>query len=366
MTGSGAVISSHFSQPKVSFVICTRNDDYAPSMAERQKKAFDVLFGQLDQQGVNSEIIIVDWNPMPDRPSMNELLAPPSQSQSISIRYISVPPEIHNQFQAADLTPMHAAAGWNVGIRRASGEFILPKSADTFYSDEIIRFLAQGILDRGEVYRCDRVDTPQNVLLQSMNPQSEDMLETYKRYCRPDQSAHPKIPNLHTNACGDFLLMHKEVWFQMGGFMESDSVLPPDVDGLALNAAVALGCREKILETPCVVMKPDHPSLHTRKIRHRYEIAWMFRHLMLLLSGVSEDKRLQSRMDKDYPRRLHQPTGYVMPSYAQNFIARILPWFTEGATPLLNPENWGCSHIDLQDITVCRASQTEKIGTIRP
>ena len=72
-----------------------------------------------------------------------------------------------------------------------------------------------------------------------------------------------RIPTLHTQACGDFLLMSRDLWRRIAGLHESKLPLFLDYDSLALHAAFALTRSETILPRQCCVYKLDH-SLKSR------------------------------------------------------------------------------------------------------
>jgi len=345
-------------QPLISFVIVSRNDNYAPSMEKRQKTAFKVLFEQLEKHSIVSEIILVDWNPPIDRPPLKNIFSIQPNSKNVAVRYIEVPPNIHYKYKYSRDIPIHVAAGWNTGIRRARGEFILPKSADTFYSNDVMKFLTRGHLDAQHVYRCDRVDISENAFIQSIqNPSnfmSVENLPPLHRYKRPTSSPHPQVPNLHTDACGDFILMHRDVWPQIGGFWEGDSVISAEIDGLALNAAVALGIEEKQLSDSCVVLKPSHSKLFSKRLRYTFRPGWILIHAWLLLKGASMEDHLLSRIRYDYPKRKFRASGISVSSYAKNYIAKIIAWHTKETSPCLNAEDWGCANTDLNDQVLCK------------
>src|SRR5438874_9971581 len=55
-------------RPYVSFVTWGRNDGYTPDYRRRVDRAAHYLAAQLDRAGIDSEIVFVEWNPVPDRP----------------------------------------------------------------------------------------------------------------------------------------------------------------------------------------------------------------------------------------------------------------------------------------------------------
>jgi hypothetical protein len=79
------------------------------------------------------------------------------------VRFIQVPPEIHRKFRHADHLPLYQMIAKNVGIRRARGRFILVTNIDILFSDELVSFLAKGLLEPGRMYRIDRHDVMSDV-----------------------------------------------------------------------------------------------------------------------------------------------------------------------------------------------------------
>src|SRR5579872_7097723 len=124
--------------PYVSFVTYGRNDAYTPSYVHRVNRAMACLARQLEHATIDAEIIIVDWNPPPDRAYLSAVLDLPSSLRHVSIRSVVVSPEHHQAFAGAAERGIHAGEAANVGIRRARGRFVTPKASDTFFSPQTI------------------------------------------------------------------------------------------------------------------------------------------------------------------------------------------------------------------------------------
>ncbi len=339
--------------PRLSIVIASRNDDYVSDMADRQQTALSFIIQQLEKFELLSEIIVVDWNPPADRPELAEALIWPSELRWVNVRTVVVPNEVHVTYAYSEKSGMHAAAAWNAGLRRAKGRFLLPKSADTFFSDALVKYLAQNTLSEDCVYRCDRVDMPTEAVSRWQKNQQLDVDELMiKRFSRPAQPI-AGVPALHTNACGDFLLMSRQSWHGIHGFMEFDGVFSADVDGLALHAAVKAGAKEVELPADCIVVKPYHGRGAEWRVRRELRLGWMLRHLMLLLCRASAEQHLAAQSKYDYPkRRLRHHKGVVLPSYTRNYLSRIQDWYLEGADIRINGDHWGCGSLDLPEFPV--------------
>ena len=72
--------------PYISFVTWGRNDGYTPDYLRRVERATNYLAAQLDRAGVDSEIIIVEWNPPPDRPLLLDVLKLPGSLRHVTVR----------------------------------------------------------------------------------------------------------------------------------------------------------------------------------------------------------------------------------------------------------------------------------------
>jgi len=150
--------------PYLSVVVASRNDDYTGDMLRRTQVFISSWLEQADRYGLRSELILVDWNPPPDRPPLRGALSWPVRAENCTVRVIEVPPTIHYQFPFANKLAFFTSRARNVGIRRARGEFVLPTMTDILFSDELVQFLASKQLHSDGMYRVDRYDVPADVL----------------------------------------------------------------------------------------------------------------------------------------------------------------------------------------------------------
>ncbi|AGB01518.1 hypothetical protein [Methanoregula formicica] len=272
--------------PYLSIVAVSRNDDHGGKLLQRMQIFIDCISEQVSRYQFPVELIIVEWNPPVDRLPLEQALSWPKPSDYLSIRIITVPPEVHKKFQHADVLPLFQMIGKNVGIRRAKGRFVLATNIDIIFSDELIRFLSQKKLEPGIFYRVDRID------VDSAIPPGA-MIEEKLTYCRThvirinsryyltsmvnirgvisDVIKNPallryycrnflyklKTPCLHYNACGDFTLMAKEDWVALRGYPELE-MYSLHIDSLFLMVAYFSGFRETALIPPLVAYHIEH------------------------------------------------------------------------------------------------------------
>ncbi|MBF0354365.1 MAG: hypothetical protein HQL43_03910 [Alphaproteobacteria bacterium] len=149
--------------PYLSVIVTSRNDDHGHNLMGRMQAFVDCWFHQAARFNLSCELIIVEWNPPADRPSLFQALSWPKERSTCTLRMITVPPEIHARYQHADRLPLYQFTAKNVGLRHARGAFVLATNIDILFSDELMAFLAEGKLDPAKVYRNDRVDVEADV-----------------------------------------------------------------------------------------------------------------------------------------------------------------------------------------------------------
>ena len=150
-------------QPYLSVVATARNDDHGGNLLGRMQIFVNGWIAQSRRHNLPSELIIVEWNPPPDRPRLREALRWPEDTGPCQVRFIEVPAELHSRYAHAEALPLYQMIAKNVGIRRARGEFVLATNIDILFSDELMEFLAKRCLKPGRMYRADRYDAMSNV-----------------------------------------------------------------------------------------------------------------------------------------------------------------------------------------------------------
>lgn len=274
------------SEPYVSFVTYSRNDDYAGGLRKLHWST-RYLGEQCDEAGLTAESIIVEWNPPADRDALALALSDLPPRRNMSVRVITVPPQIHSRYAHSNSRPLHAAVAANVGLRRALGEFVMLKVADAFYPDTLIRFLAARRLQPDRLYRAKRIDVP---------AEASDLLgrprEEFLAYCArcpavanehlPQPRMPFRLPDLFTNACGDFQLLSRERLWSLRGYWESSDVLSFEADSMLSYSAYAAGIREERLPADSCVYKISHVASHSHRVAYPDS---RFTRLMLLAEG---------------------------------------------------------------------------------
>ena len=147
---------------RFSFVVTSRNDDFGGGALERMNLFTNNLIELCDRHQLQSEIIVVEWNP-PRGPRLHDVLRPEKKSAYVTIRFIEVPPHLHESLPNSDKLPLFQMIAKNVGILRSRGEFVIATNHDILFSDALIETLATTKLDRDCIYRINRTDVAAEV-----------------------------------------------------------------------------------------------------------------------------------------------------------------------------------------------------------
>jgi hypothetical protein len=153
------------SQPYLSVIVTARNDDHGGNLLGRMQAFVNGLLNQCARHKLPAELIIVDWNPLEDRPGLADALHwnASRENSYCDVRVVEVPRELHRTLEHWRTLPLYQMIAKNVGIRRACGEFILATNIDILFSDELMSFIAARRLERGKMYRIDRWDIESGV-----------------------------------------------------------------------------------------------------------------------------------------------------------------------------------------------------------
>ena len=100
------------------------------------------LAGQAERFRVPVELVIVEWNPPEDRPSLADAVSWPASTEYFGAHIIEVPREVHLRLENGDRLPLFQMIAKNVGIRRARGRFVLATNVDVLLSDELMTAIA--------------------------------------------------------------------------------------------------------------------------------------------------------------------------------------------------------------------------------
>ena len=331
-------------KPRLSIVAATRNDNHGGDMNKRMQLFIDGLFEQCEKYKFPVEIILVDWNPPEGAAPLSQAISWDKQGRHSIVRIIEVPNEIHRNYTHAEKFPLFQMIGKNVGIRRATADFILATNVDIIFSDEIIEYLAGTDLEQNKLYRANRVDIDNQVPVQADNDEKlryckdniirvptkyyiESLLTNKKYYLyEPDVidicERHNFDCLLYTNACGDFQLLSKENWRDLHGYPEFD-MFSIHLDSVFEYMAFHSGIKE---ETVGDIYHMEHDS------------------------GCKPDDKINiaDRMKRK---------GYFCLTYEQ-FLVFLIQMVRREISPVFNTDKWGLSGISLNETIIAGKNAT--------
>lgn len=288
--------------PYLSIVVASRNDVYGGDFLGRMQRFVKVFFGFLSDYPFEAELIVVEWNPPNDRPSLLEAIRWPNLPQNVGVRLVEVPHEIHRQVPNCDKIALYEYLAKNVGVRRAKGQFILVTNPDVLVSKALFSYLALRRLDHRFFYRMDRYDFrgsppsdagPEDIFDYAIQRIFQanvrignrtdgrmrvgSLRRLYARYSGNWQGSYrwfeisatrePVVcleynnngayGGIHTNASGDFLLASSESWKGIRGFPEFFDTFT-HLDSYACHQFKALGLGQALLVPPCMLLHEEH------------------------------------------------------------------------------------------------------------
>ena len=249
--------------PYVTIIVCSRNDNYNGDAAARSNVAIQNTINQFERYEIESELILVDYNPPQDKPSLIDSLSIDfSANRFMSVRSLVVPPDVHQRMakQSIEQRDYLYTIPVNAAYRRARGEFLLHASIDILLPDPVMEHIAARSFDPGCLYRAERIDVDRNIL--SIGDWEERLAactsSIVKRFpYEPDQTWPNGVPKLWTAACGDFQLLARDVWHALRGYNEKSYL---HCDAVLAYAAHGMGIRQEVLSDMHVyhIEQPDN------------------------------------------------------------------------------------------------------------
>jgi len=166
-------------KPYLSVVVGARNDDHGGDFLSRFQLFLNTLHSHFQGSDLSVEVVIVEWNPPIDRPPLRDALDWPQTSRSFSVKIVTFPPKLHDELSGGSSLSFHQMIAKNVGIRRATGRFVLATNADILFSSALANFLRHKSLDAGSIFRANRHDIP-------AEPPDQLSLGDFMAYCEKE------------------------------------------------------------------------------------------------------------------------------------------------------------------------------------
>jgi hypothetical protein len=354
-------MNGYWSRPYLTMVTPSRNDDYGGGMLKRLQFSLNILFEQIEKNQLESELVLVDYNPPRDRELLKDILIFPKKSEYLSVRVIVVPPEIHAMNPYSAHVNMNGAVATNIGFYRARGLFSILRSSDIIWSEEILSIIKKKNLDEMTKYRCIRCDISEEIL-----NHPELSIEQKLEFCRSHITTkmikmkyHVKgLPDLLLNSDGDFQLMSTESIKRLRGYWEQETINSPNCDGLLEFCAYAAGIKDRLL-SDINIYKIGHAGSYRNRVLPsvipfyrrvgKYIPSNFFGPLFIRIARMT---RLTSLF---YDNRVVYTHGIQQPS--RNEYYDLCRSIINGERDyVLNDEDWGLNSEDLREYKVVRAS----------
>ena len=291
-------------------------------------------------------MILVEWCPLPNQPSLAEFLGSSGSRGSLPVRIVRVPTETaSNRIEGADEIHPWVFTAKNVAVRRARSPFVLATDPDVLFTPALFRAIGKRTLDTNSFYRTSRYDVTGIPLDASPRTQlarckksivQVNLLGGSLRFDRPtgggrvvkavrshvaeqratqptsrESRATRPTEWIHTNASGAFFLAHRRVWDELRGYPEFASA--GHLDSFICVMAMSAGTRQVVLDG-------------RRRLYHL------------------EHARV---IDWDHPEKA---TVYVLPFEA--FVEAASEMLLAGKPTVFNNRSWGFGDIDLPETTI--------------
>ena len=188
----------------ISVVVTGRNDGYGGRFTDRLFRTCRHNTALLHAAGIEHELLLVEWNPVPDQPILGEAFT----ETFPNARAIVVSPAVHRRHVTNPYMPFDEMAAKNVGIRRAAGDWTLVTNADILFGRPLVDAIRAGDLRADMLYRAHRIDIDPGV--------ADEEIEGAVRPLRSGEGTRP--PCYYLGAGGDFCLAATSLWRRLGGF----------------------------------------------------------------------------------------------------------------------------------------------------
>lgn len=301
---------------KLGFVMPARNDGYGGNYLSRMQASVDSILSLADKHNVNAELLVVEWNPPSDRPSISEAISWDLADRNVDIRIITVPTDVHNTIPNSDELPFFEYHAKNVGLRRSNASYVVATNSDVIFGEKMFELLPSQ-LNKDHFYRIGRFDVerlkeaytsvdelleyceenvyrvetrfgwkyrdfdlhryrrrlihmmrkgimkPRKAIRYAWDKVSESSTESKKGEQISEKVDSSIISNdiksvedIFLGWSGDFILMHIDHWKSMCGFPEIDHNL--HVDNFMLSKAAYYGLNQAVLNDPYRLYHPQH------------------------------------------------------------------------------------------------------------
>lgn len=208
----------------ITLVVVGRNDNYGGDFRGRLRTTLE-----WNLRHPFSEAIYVEWNPLPDRPSD----APWLVERHPQLKVYVVSAERHKRCCTNPNMPLMEYFAKNVGIRRATSDFICLVNADVLIGPDVFPRLAR--LSKDRYYGTHNI----NIRWHGRSIDAPDL----KTHALWEFSAKPFL----FSVVGDFILAHRDLWHRARGYDESLTDKRNYCDNHGAAQLYSMGARPRII-----------------------------------------------------------------------------------------------------------------------
>ena len=227
---------------KLSIVMAGRDPNYAGNLRERMLAAVTRNQAEAAARNLNIEWIFSEWNPPSDDYLSYDLA-------KLGFNCYITNPEIHDELVHPELKDNYffmEVFAKNVGIRRATGDWILVTNLDDVFDAGVWDYLAREVLDSNTLYRAERADISWELFSKPFTVMEKNIILVH----------NTKGGTRVTNAAGDFMLFSASKSFGLDEQMIDTNVYSDN--RFCLNW-LKLGGDYKFIGR---VYKADHPLIY--------------------------------------------------------------------------------------------------------
>ena len=334
-----------------------------------RSKSLLILQRQLEAARIESEILVIEYNPDPSRPHLYESLQV-DEGRYVTVKVITVPPEQHRRFPHWEKNVFHQTCAVNVGLRRSRGRFFVYRAADHIYSDGLIRFLSKKSLLENCIYRCDRYDIGRAGFDASRRAARSRRFQRSARGMLWSGSGVP--PWSRRTAFRICTPMPVETSSSWRGFCGCELPVCARRNIPYFWVTTASRCmrltrgaaRVAILPRHCRVYKRNHGLKSVARIQQVWSSRWKRLEQILSLTGSASLMTL-FRVIGNYPRRVDRTLeGVLLDSEERHFVLPAFLWAHGFPFIRQNVGAWGLADELLPEVTL--ASADWEAGALLP
>ena len=147
----------NFDNIYLSIVAASRNDNHGDNLDLRTNLFIKSLAENCKKYQIKSELILVEWNQVPNAKTLSERLNLIS-NEYLNSKIITVSQDRHLKFPNSDRLQFFQMIAKNVGIRRAKGKFILATNVDVIINQKLYEFISKKIGSKYNLYVIDSIN----------------------------------------------------------------------------------------------------------------------------------------------------------------------------------------------------------------